>query len=35
MEHIHTHMEHMITTTKITDEIYENYYWVAPEELVA
>jgi len=28
------HINHMITSTKITDEIYENYYWVNPYELV-
>ena len=24
----------MITSTKVTDELYENYYWVNPYELV-
>jgi len=24
----------MITSTKITDELYENYYWVNPYELI-
>jgi len=27
-------INHMITSTKVTDELYENYYWVNPYELV-
>jgi len=28
------HATHMISATRVTDEFYENYYWVEPEELV-
>jgi len=28
------HIDHMITSTRITEELYENYYWVEPEELL-
>ena len=27
-------INHIITSTKITDELYENYYWVNPYELI-
>jgi len=29
------HTRFMITSTKVTEELYENYYWVEPEELTA
>ena len=30
----HPHGHHLITATRVTEDLYENYYWVDPEELV-
>ena len=27
-------INHMITSTRVTDDLYENYYWVNPYELI-
>jgi len=34
MDFTQYHTTHMITTTRVTDDLYENYYWVNPEELI-